>query len=146
MNKTTFKSFLTETKDYLTDVPKGAQEILQSKVPMILHQANQAHIFHLLTKNYKFHNALGDFYTTLREAADDIGETWIALGGEITIPEFPELSLDASKENILNYLEGCMEYNLKCLELTKDIDLLTSINDSFTEIQGAINKVLYFVN
>ena len=49
MNKTTFKSFLTETKDYLTDVPKGAQEILQSKVPMILHQANQAHIFHLLT-------------------------------------------------------------------------------------------------
>lgn len=141
-SKMKFRDFLTEN---IKDIPKETQEHLSFKIPMILHQANQAHIFHILTKDYKIHEKLEDFYDQLREQADKIGEVWIGLGGSLTIPELPEFNLDASDENIKEFIQMCQKSNEECLKLTSDIGVLTSVNGYVQEIQEAIQELLYFL-
>lgn len=135
----TFKSYITEQS--LDEIPKEVQEHLSWKIPMILHQANQAHIFHLITKDFKLHNALEELYDSLRDQADNIGEAWIGLSQELKIPEFPKLSLDFN--DLEDFLNTCIVSNETCLELTKDINALTAINDNVVQIQAALQKMLY---
>lgn len=133
-----------ESKNFTTVLPKEVQEVLDQKVPVLLQTANQAHIYHLLTHSLKKHKALEALYDTIREKADKIGETWIALGGKIIVSDIPVLSTEFSNEILVKFLEEFLESIVKCLELTKDIDFLSSINDAIAEIQEATENALYF--
>jgi DNA-binding ferritin-like protein len=51
-------------------------------IDMMFHTADQTHLWHLQTKSYALHMALGQYYDMIRENADRLAEAWMGYTGE----------------------------------------------------------------
>jgi len=50
-------------------------------VALLMHSRNQAHVYHLLTKSYAQHKALGKYYEKIVELFDDYSEAYMGRYG-----------------------------------------------------------------
>lgn len=51
-------------------------------VDVMFHSADQTHLWHLQTKSYAMHMALGGYYDAIRAGADDIAEKLMGFNGK----------------------------------------------------------------
>lgn len=76
---------------------KADYKEVHSLVMALLSTAAKAHVWHLGTKSYAQHKALGDLYGYLHEAADDLAEAAIGDGMEIKEPDLKEIEAELKK-------------------------------------------------
>lgn len=100
---------------------------VHSLVMSLLTLAAKAHVWHLGTKSYSQHKALGDLYGYLHEAADDLAEA--AIGDGMAIKE-------TSQAEVENELQRMCDRLAKI----KGEEWLTNITQ---EIDGELYRYLY---
>jgi DNA-binding ferritin-like protein len=99
----------------------------------------QYHIWHLQTKEYAEHMAIGDFYEGLNEKLDSIAEHFIGTGGNISVSEGQEFS-NYSKSNVLGRLEEFGEFvNM----VNNSLEGKNQLKVVLDEIEGCVSQTLY---
>jgi len=110
----------------------------------IMNFVEQTHIYHLLTKSYNIHMAIGDFYEDIQEDSDSLVEAYIGVNGgfnksgNLTV----KFNLSFEIDNFRKELEEFRSLIVKGLELT-DNNELTYLNGVFADIQGDIDSLQY---
>ena len=66
----------------------------------------QAHIWHLLTKTYASHSAIGTFYLTLNCYTDSLAEKYMATGGKLVGQFNHVIQNKYDRVDVLNQLTG----------------------------------------
>lgn len=61
-------------------------------IALVFADADLAHRQHLATESYAEHQALGEFYSSVREKVDGLSEALIAMGQRVPATESPILS------------------------------------------------------
>jgi len=96
------------------------------------------HYWHLRTKNYARHIALGGFYETLQGLTDAVAETVLGkYGAELVIPEQIKLSIPENHEAYFKDLGAFVDMYITMYN--KDLEL----QDHLLDIRNLINKSLY---
>ena len=136
-----FKHYMSES---LQDTTGSAIDI--EIVQFILESFNlatQAHIYHLVTKSYAEHIAIGDFYEGLRSCVDTISESSIGLGLSIQNSLYhSELSFTYNKEEFISKLKNYRTTVSNLIQETNKNSIM-SINDNFISVQQLIDTLLY---
>lgn len=97
-----------------------------------------AHYWHLRTKSYARHLALGGFYEGLQGLTDSLAEAVVGkYNKEIEIPDSIKLDKPENHEAYLNELGTVVDSYI--LMYNKDLDL----QDHLLDIRNLINKSLY---
>ena len=105
-------------------------------VATLFHSGTNAHFFHLSTNSYSQHKALGRFYESIIELADDYCEAY--MGRYEQIKTFPS-SYHLPKEPI-SYIESLKTFvDDANADLPKDQELINIV----AEIQQLIDSTLY---
>lgn len=108
-----------------------------------LNFANQSHIYHLLTKSYAEHVAIGDFYDCLRGLADGLAEKSIGMGlTQLSASSTVSITFTYNKSTLIQKLGIYRGYVVNMLENTSSNELL-SLNDDIIDIQKTIDTLLY---
>jgi len=105
--------------------------------------SNQVKVYHLQTKSYAGHIALGGLYDTLTEFTDDFAEKFMSNGEVLAAP--------ANLKKIMNYKDVGQVYatideidqyisSLRT-ELVEATDLVNMLDD----LRGSINKTRYLL-
>ena len=105
----------------------GTQSKVKTAVQSLLKAAARAHLWHLGTKSYAQHVALGDLYEYLHDAADKLAESSMGDGLVMEEPKMPE---------VLKELQAI------CKEL-RSIGGEPWLENITQEIDGAIYKYQY---
>jgi len=106
---------------------QGTQSKVKSVVQSLLKTAARAHLWHLGTKSYAQHVALGELYEYLHDAADKLAESSMGDGLTMDEPSIP---------TVLKELDGI------CKEL-RSIPGEPWLQNIAQEIDGAIYKYQY---
>ena len=105
-------------------------------IATLLHSGTNTHFFHLSSKSYSQHKALGNFYEEIIELADDYAEAFMGRYNQIT--DFPDL-YHKPKEPI-SYLESLKRFvDDANASLPKEQELVNIV----AEIQQLIDSTLY---
>ena len=105
--------------------------------------ATQTHIYHLLTKSYAQHMAIGEFYDSIQSCIDAIAEKSIGLGLVADGSMHPtELVFAFDDAALIALAKQFREKTITLIGLTSDNSVL-SINDDLINIQAAIDNLLY---
>lgn len=98
------------------------------------------HYWHLRTRSYAEHEALGMFYEELRDLTDAFAESYIGKYGER--PDIPTaISLDKPEEPV-QYLKDLGDYiDMEIVIFNKSLEC----QDHLLGIRNLINKVLYLL-
>jgi DNA-binding ferritin-like protein len=83
----------------------GMEEILS----IILHSRTQVHVFHLQTKSFAEHKALGKYYEGIIDIADGLAESWQGKYGIISYKPVSGLEQYESKEQVLGYFDKILK-------------------------------------
>jgi DNA-binding ferritin-like protein len=101
----------------------------------LLHSGTNTHFFHWATKSYAKHKALGHFYESIIEAADQLAETYFGIYGQIT--EFPA-TYHMPKEP-LAYLQSLQRFVKEARsDLPTDSEIVQLIDNIAQEIDTTI--------
>jgi DNA-binding ferritin-like protein len=101
----------------------------------LLHSGTNTHFFHWATKSYAKHKALGHFYESIIEAADQLAETYFGIYGQIT--DFPS-TYHMPKEP-LAYLQSLQAFVKDArADLPKDSEIVQLIDNIAQEIDTTI--------
>jgi len=140
-----FKDFVNERIDGNIETPyDGIDESLVSFILESFNVRTQMHIYHLLTKSYAEHIAIGAFYDSISSTTDSIAEMSIGLGlssNESSKKSF-ELDFSYDKATLLESVNSYRESVVYMLEET-DSESILSINDALISIQSSIDTFLY---
>lgn len=103
----------------------------------------QTHIYHLLTKSYAEHIAIGEFYEGLQDLVDVLAENSIALNVDTKTTEYnSKIKFSYSKAALVQEIEA-YRTNVTSFIASTDKPELTSINDAVIGIQKCIDVLLY---
>ncbi len=136
-----FKDFLNESLQDVsgTSIDKELSEFVLSSLLFVA----QTHVYHLVTKSYAEHVAIGEFYTCLQGATDGLAEQAIGLGIEQTDSDiYANIGYGYSKEILINQLNIYRGDLTRVIEATNTGSLM-GINDTLVGIQTAIDSLLY---
>lgn len=111
-----------------------------SKIPalisMLFEARTQAHIFHLQSKSYAQHVALGSYYDNLISLADSIAENY--QGRYDIISSYPKVSVNtADPIKMIEQVRSWIDKN------RKDCGKETEIQNLIDEVQSLHNSTLY---
>jgi hypothetical protein len=124
-------------------VKSGTDEKLVEFILESFNVRTQTHIYHLLTKSYADHMAIGEFYDKLLESIDSISEMSIGLNISTNTKAYEsKLVFNYDKATLINEIKDYRETVTSLLETT-DVTSLMSINDAIMTIQAAIDMLLY---
>jgi hypothetical protein len=124
-------------------VKSGTDEKLVEFILESFNVRTQTHIYHLLTKSYADHMAIGEFYDKLLESIDSISEMSIGLNISTNTKAYEsKLVFNYDKAVLINEIKDYRETVTSLLETT-DVTSLMSINDAIMTIQAAIDMLLY---
>jgi DNA-binding ferritin-like protein len=104
-----------------------------------LHLVTQYHFWHLQTKSYAQHEALGEFYECLNTKLDSLAEHAIGIGGSISAGKAPEFK-DFNQSDAINKLKEFGEMVSKVNESLSDVGSIAVVLD---EIEGLVSQTLY---
>ena len=113
----------------------------------MLAMVTQSHIWHLQTKSYAAHKALGDFYEALQEKLDGVAETFMGAGGQLRTLRNNEL-VPFDKSNTINLLTEFRNKlnNLQAELMEKENSAFHSVGDGILEIVQETDKLLYLLS
>lgn len=106
-------------------------------VEALLHAGTNAHILHLKTTSYAQHKALGEFYKSIIELADDFAEAYQGIYGIIT--DYP----GDYKPPVTDPVAELRTLGVKVRNLRKKLPQDTELQNLIDEIAGEIDKTLY---
>ena len=103
----------------------------------------QTHVYHLLTKSYAEHVAIGEFYEGLEGCVDVIAESAIGLGLNLTeTPVNTELVMSYNKQTMIENIENYRNNVSDLIQKTNHKSIM-SINEKLISIQQLIDNLLY---
>ncbi len=105
-------------------------------VATLFHSGTNTHFFHLSTNSYSQHKALGNFYESIIELADDYAEAY--MGRYEQLKSFP--STYHLPKDPLKYLESLKTF---VDEANKDLPKEQELVNIVAEIQQLIDSTLY---
>jgi len=108
---------------------------LEKLLSYILHSRNQVHVFHLQTKSYSEHIALGGYYGSIGDLFDGVVESY--QGKYDIIANYENFALESYKsgESVVAYLKA----------LAKKVeDVYQSVDDTF--IQNLLDGIVELIN
>jgi len=124
-------------------IESGTDEKIVGFILESFNVRTQTHIYHLLTKSYAEHMAIGEFYDKLLSAIDSISEMSIGLNiSTSTEPYNSTLVFDYNKDTLINEIKEYRNSVTSLLETT-DTSSLMGINDAIMSIQASIDMLLY---
>lgn len=131
-----FKEYLNE--EYTPDLNLQLSNFIATTFAF----STQSHVYHLLTKSYAEHIAIGDFYAAIKGLNDGIAESVIAIGGIIAPTINPQIMYSYSKEVLVQQLN---EYRsmVNSLLMGTNEAALASINDMLINVQSNIDGLVY---
>lgn len=105
--------------------------------------ADQIKVWHLQTKGYAMHLALGSFYDTITDFTDDFAEKFMQGGPRLKAPVITEKFSDYTDvAQVTKYLDKVDAYVGKLrTELAGRTDLVNQLDD----LRSAINKTKYLL-
>lgn len=109
----------------------------------LMQSRNQTHIYHLQTTSYAAHIALNEYYDTIVDLIDSLGEAYQGKYGIITDYKMIGTLSDLDEEDdILQYLEKIAKYcELKRQKLPQEGFLTNIYDDVDTLLRSTIYKV-----
>lgn len=112
---------------------------LEKLMSYLLHSRTQVHIYHLQTKSYAEHIALGGYYDSIVGLIDGIIESY--QGKYDVISNYESFGLDSYKsgESVVTYLKALSKKVEDTFSATKDTYLQNQL-DAVTEL---INSTIY---
>ncbi len=104
----------------------------------------QTHVYHILTKKYAEHVAIGEFYDDITKDADGLAEMYIGMGGEMSRYDAYdiELSIMYDKESFVDELHEFREVVTSAISITNEPSLM-SLNGIFVDLQSDVDELLY---
>lgn len=123
--------------------PTSTLDDVTSFASALLAARTQAHIFHLQTRSYSRHKALGTFYDAIGELFDTYVETY--QGAYELIPAYvPPAQLFAGDDAVLPYFEELTAYVTECgTALPQDADLVNLHADVLQLLHQTMYKLTY---
>lgn len=106
---------------------------------MLLSSQKQAHVFHLQTKSYAEHMALGAYYEGIDAITDAIIEEYQGINGIIESYTTFKLVAYSGQKSVVAYFE---ELNASIEKLRKSVDS-SSIQNQIDNVVSLINSTLY---
>jgi hypothetical protein len=112
---------------------------LEKLMSYLLHSRTQVHIYHLQTKSYAEHIALGGYYETIVGLIDGIIESY--QGKYDVISNYESFGLDSYKsgESVVTYLKALGKKVEDTFSATKD----TYIQNQLDAVTELINSTIY---
>lgn len=108
---------------------------LEKLLAYLLHSRNQVHVFHLQTKSFAEHTALGGYYGSIGDLFDGIAEAY--QGKYDIIANYENFGLESYKSN-----EAVIAY-LKALAKKVD-DVFDKVNDTYIQNQlDGVTELIY---
>ena len=106
---------------------------------MLLHEVTNTHLLHWATNSFSEHSALGEFYNSLNDKADEFVEAYMGKYGQLKIEGYPEV-YSLPKTDCVAHLEELSD-NVKNVreKLPQDSELQNIID----EIADLIDSTLY---
>ena len=126
-----------------TNSPKETDSKLIGFILESLNLRTQTHIYHLLTKSYSEHVAIGAFYDALIGSVDSIAE--MSIGLDINTDNGNSnhsLTFSYKKSKLIEEIKDYRETINSLLEAT-DTASLAGINDAIMGIQAQVDTLLY---
>lgn len=105
----------------------------------------QAHVWHLLTKSYSSHEAIGDFYETLTEQIDTLAEQYLATGGTLTGSSDMTIEYNYDRTSVLTQLTD-FRSGLSSTITSLDSSATESIKDTLIAMQKLVDKTAYLLD
>lgn len=105
--------------------------------------SNQVKIYHLQTKVYAMHVALGSFYDTLTDFTDDFSEKYMSNGDVLAAPTNTKRLMDYNDANQVFATIDEIDQYISSLrtELADATDLVNMLDD----LRGHLNKTRYLL-
>lgn len=132
--------------DYLNEKLEGNGGNIDAEVTKYVMDAlifsAQTHIYHLLTKSYADHMAIGDFYEGLEEEVDKLAEQAIGAGLEGSEIITPSLYFVYTKETLISQVNMFKDSTTELLQKT-EVPNLMNLNDVLIAIQTLCDTLLY---
>lgn len=111
---------------------------MEDLISVLLHSVNQVHVFHLQTKSFAEHTALGKFYDEVGGLADGLAESYQGKYGILKYKNVSKIEQYESKEQVIEYFGKI----IKIIEKTRPIKD-AFIDNSVQEIESLIYSTLY---
>jgi DNA-binding ferritin-like protein len=116
-------------------------------IDMLFHTADQTHLWHLQTKSYALHVALGGYYDAARDAADDIAEKYMGLmgkrlsaKGKLPLTDFKDVAqVKAHLDSVALFL---VDLNKEVMSNDKNATHIVNAIDAFRE---TVDKTKYLL-
>jgi transcription termination factor NusB len=111
---------------------------MQDLISVLLHSVTQTHVFHLQTKSYAEHNALGSFFDDMTDLVDSLAEGYQGKYGILEYKNVSGLKQYESKEQVIEYIEKLVGM----VESTQS-DADSFISNYLDEIVGLMYSTIY---
>jgi hypothetical protein len=133
--KAAIKARMSKETPKMEKMEKGMETDAMSKIASMLFGSQiQTHIFHLQTKSFSEHMALGTYYEEIEELVDGLVESFQGCYGVIPAYSIPAVDSYSSKAQLIKYFMGLHEE----LESARE-----AIDDSY--LQNQIDTIIQLI-
>jgi DNA-binding ferritin-like protein len=111
---------------------------MEDLISVLLHSANQTHVFHLQTNSFAEHKALNKYYDSITDLADSLAEAYQGKYGVLKYKNVSKIEQYESKEQVIEYFNKI----IKVIEKTRPIKD-AFIDNIVQEVESLIYSTLY---
>ncbi len=111
---------------------------MEDLISVLLHSVTQVHVFHLQTKSFAEHSALGAYYESVGGLADGLAEAYQGKYGILKYKNISKIEQYESKEQVIEYFGKIQKF----IEKTRPIKD-AFIDNIVQEIETLIYSTLY---
>jgi len=114
---------------------------------MMFHSADQTHLWHLQTKSYALHMALGGYYEGIRNGLDDVAEKCMGMKGmRLSAKGKAPLQDFKDSEQVMQHLDSvCMYLTDLNDEIMKEFPKATHIVNAIDVLRELVAKTKYLI-
>ena len=110
-------------------------------VALLMHSRDQAHVYHLMTRSYAQHKALGKYYEKITELFDDYAEAYMGKYGRLrSVNVNKRFAKDPRKARM--YFKSLLARVYALRSLSKD----SYLRNIYDEIVALIRSTLYMLS
>jgi len=111
---------------------------MEDLISVLLHSANQTHVFHLQTKSFAEHKALNKYYDSITDLADSLAEAYQGKYGILKFKNVSKIEQYESKEQIIEYFSKIIKFIEKSRPIKDPF-----IDNIVQEVESLIYSTLY---
>jgi DNA-binding ferritin-like protein len=111
---------------------------MEDLISVLLHSANQTHVFHLQTKSFAEHKALNKYYDSITDLADSLAEAYQGKYGILKFKNVSKIEQYESKEQVIEYFSKIIKFIEKSRPIKDPF-----IDNIVQEVESLIYSTLY---